>query len=229
MSKNSLSRRSFLRNTAVGSTGAALASLPIAHAVAVKAPPAPPYPVTVDSYPLTEPGAATGATRVKLVMRGELPGTIQDKLHADAPNLEIKSCKSKDDFSREVTDANVIYGGFSLEDFQSAKQLRWVQFSAAGVDEVLYPEFVESPVVLTNMQRMYSPTISESVIGMLITLTRRLHDYAIQSREQKWHPLEGLRDITGMTMGIVGMGGIGTDTAYRAHYGFQMRILGTDP
>jgi phosphoglycerate dehydrogenase-like enzyme len=229
MSKNSLSRRSFLRNTAVGSTGAALASLPIAHAVAVEAPPAPPYPVTVDSYPLTEPGAATGATRVKLVMRGELPGTIQDKLHADAPNLEIKSCKSKDDFSREVTDANVIYGGFSLEDFQSAKQLRWVQFSAAGVDEVLYPEFVESPVVLTNMQRMYSPTISESVIGMLITLTRRLHDYAIQSREQKWHPLEGLRDITGMTMGIVGMGGIGTDTAYRAHYGFQMRILGTDP
>jgi phosphoglycerate dehydrogenase-like enzyme len=30
-------------------------------------------------------------------------------------------------------------------------------------------------------------------------------------------------------MGIVGMGGIGTDTAYRAHYGFHMKILATDP
>jgi phosphoglycerate dehydrogenase-like enzyme len=30
-------------------------------------------------------------------------------------------------------------------------------------------------------------------------------------------------------MGIVGLGGIGTDTAYRAHYGFNMRILAVDP
>ena len=39
----------------------------------------------------------------------------------------------------------------------------------------------------------------------------------------------GSREISGLTMGIVGMGGIGTDTAYRAHYGFHMRILATDP
>jgi phosphoglycerate dehydrogenase-like enzyme len=32
-----------------------------------------------------------------------------------------------------------------------------------------------------------------------------------------------------MTMGIVGLGGIGTDTAYRAHYGFGMKILAVDP
>jgi phosphoglycerate dehydrogenase-like enzyme len=30
-------------------------------------------------------------------------------------------------------------------------------------------------------------------------------------------------------MGLVGMGGIGSDTAYRAHYGFHMRVLGVDP
>ena len=229
MSKNGLSRRSFLRNTAVGSTGAALASLPMTNAVAAVAPPAPPYPVTVDSFPLTEPGAASSAARVKLVTRGELPSAMQDKLRGYASNLEIKTCKGKDEFKQEVADANIIYGGFSLDDFRAAKQLRWIQWSAAGVDEMLYPEVVESPVVVTNMQRMYSTTISESVIGMLITLTRRLHDYARLTHEGKWNPLEGLRDVTGMTMGIVGMGGIGTDTAYRAHYGFHMRILGTDP
>ena len=49
------------------------------------------------------------------------------------------------------------------------------------------------------------------------------------TRERKWNALDGLRDVSGMTMGIVGMGGIGTDTAYRAHYGFHMRILATDP
>ncbi len=230
MSNEGLSRRKFLRNTAVGSTGAALASLPRAHAVAAEAPPSPPWPVTVASYPLAEPGKAASHARIKLVTgRGGIGSPYLEKVQAYAPNLEIKYCGSKEEFRQEVADANIILGHFTVEDFRAAKQLRWVQYTAAGVDEVLYPEFVESPVVLTNMQRMYSPTISESVIGMLITLTRRLHDYAVQTREQKWNPLEGLRDITGMTMGIVGMGGIGTDTAYRAHYGFHMRVLGTDP
>ena len=78
------------------------------------------------------------------------------------------------------------------------------------------------------MQRMYSPTISETTIGLLIALTRRLNDYTLQTRERRWNELGGLSEISGLTMGIVGMGGIGTDTAYRAHYGFNMRILGTD-
>jgi len=228
MSNDGLSRRSFLRNTAVCSTGAALASLPMAHAAA--APPAPPWPVTVESYPLADPNRAASQTRIKLVTsRGGVASAYQEKLQAYAPNVEIKHCASKEEFRQEVADATIIYGGFSREDFLAAKQLRWIQWSAAGVDEILFPEVVESPVVLTNMQRMYSPTISESVIGMLITLTRRLHNYALMDREQKWTPLEGLREVSGMTMGIVGMGGIGTDTAYRAHYGFHMRILGTDP
>jgi phosphoglycerate dehydrogenase-like enzyme len=35
-------------------------------------------------------------------------------------------------------------------------------------------------------------------------------------------------ELDGMTMGISGMGGIGSAVATRAHYGFNMRILGTD-
>jgi phosphoglycerate dehydrogenase-like enzyme len=230
MNKEGLSRRSFLRNTAVGSTGAALASLPLTSAAAAEAPPAPPWPVTVESYPLTEPGKAASQARIKLVNAwGEFPSAYQEKLQAYAPNLEIKGCRSEEEFRREIADAHVVFGHFTLEDFRAARQLRWAQYSAAGVEEILYPEFVESPVVLTNMQRMYSPTISESVIGMMITLSRRLHDYALQTHEQKWNPLGGLTNMSGLTMGLVGMGGIGTDTAYRAHYGFHMRILGTDP
>lgn len=229
MNQEGLSRRTFLRNTAVGSTGAALASLPGGRSAAAEAPPAPPWPVTEASYPLAEPGKAAAQGRIKLVTsHGEFSDAYQEKLQAYAPNMEIKNCRDKEEFHREVADANVIFGGFSKEDFLAAKQLRWVQWSAAGVEEIMFPELVESPVVLTNMQRMYSPTISESVIGMLILLTRRLHDYTMLDKEQKWHPLEGLRDVSGMTMGLVGMGGIGTDTAYRAHYGFHMRILATD-
>jgi phosphoglycerate dehydrogenase-like enzyme len=37
-----------------------------------------------------------------------------------------------------------------------------------------------------------------------------------------------LDDLYGKTIGIVGMGGIGSETARRLHYGFNMRVLGTD-
>ena len=229
MSKEGLSRRSFLRSTAVGSTGAALTSLPVAHAAAAVATPAPPWPVTVESYPLIEPGKAASQARLKLVTDYKFPSAHQEKLQAYAPNLEIKVCGSKEEFHQEVADAHIVFGGLSREDFLAGQQLRWIQYTAAGVEGILFPELVESPVVLTNMQRMYSPTISETVIGLLITLTRRLNDYTLQTRERRWNALEGLTEISGLTMGVVGMGGIGTDTAYRAHYGFHMRILATDP
>jgi phosphoglycerate dehydrogenase-like enzyme len=49
-----------------------------------------------------------------------------------------------------------------------------------------------------------------------------------QFEKRAWKPERGLVEVDGMTMGVVGMGGLGSFTAMRAHYGFNMRILGTD-
>jgi len=229
MTRDGLSRRSFLRNAAAGTTGAALASLPLAHAAVAGAAPEAPWPVTVETYPLVEPGPAASLARLKVVTPDEIPNASQEKLRAYAPNLDLHPCRNQEEFRREVADAHIIFGEFSREDLQAARQLRWIQYTAAGVEHLLYPELVAGPVVLTNMQRMFSPTISETAIGLLLALTRGLTRYALQTREHVWKPLEGLTEISGLTMGIVGLGGIGTDTAYRAHYGFNMKILAVDP
>ena len=224
MRKEGFSRRSFLRGTAVGSTSAALAALPRTAAAA-----APPWPVTVESYPLKTFGAAAGSMPVKLLTDLELPGAYQEKLRAYAPNLEIQRCENRNEFREHLDGAHIIFGGIGRQEFASATQLRWIQYSAAGVEGIIFPELVESPVVLTNMQRIFSPTISETAIGLMVALMRRLNDYSVQTQEHRWKALDGLTEMSGRTLGIVGMGGIGTDTAYRAHYGFHMRVLGTDP
>jgi len=230
MHKDGFSRRSFLRDVAAGSTGAALVSLPaVAHAVADEAAPEPPWPVTVESYPLLEPGRAAALARVKLATTDGIPAAYQEKLRAFAPNLDLTFCRDEEQFQKEVADAHVILGDFSREDLRAARQLRWIQYTSAGVDHVLYPELVDSPIVLTNMQRMFSPTISETAIGLLLSLTRGLNRYALQTREHVWKRVKGLTEISGLTLGVVGLGGIGTDTAYRAHYGFNMNILAVDP
>ncbi len=230
MTATNFTRRAFLQNVATSSTGVAMASLP----VAVRTPDAggsadPSFPLTVESYPIAEPGRGLGLERVKIVTLERFTGPYDVRIHALSPAIELKSCDAPAEFRSQVADAHVIYGGFSRDDLAAARQLKWIQYTAAGVENILWPELVESPVVLTNMQRVYAPAISESVIALLLALTRGLTRYTFQTREHVWKPVGGLMEISGLTMGIVGLGGIGTETAYRAHYGFGMRILAVDP
>src|ERR1035438_6546952 len=76
---------------------------------------------------------------------------------------------------------------------------------------------------------MFAPAISETAIAMLLALTRGLNKYYIpQFPQKKYFSERNLVEVDGMTMGIAGMGGLGSATATRAHYGFNMRILATD-
>jgi phosphoglycerate dehydrogenase-like enzyme len=228
MSRGNLSRRRFISGVAAGSTGAALASMPgVLSAVDGGAPPA--TPETMESYPIVEAGKGAALDHLKIVTRDGIPQPYQEKIRGLSRAVELKICPSDGDFRREVADAHVIYGGFSPEELAAAKQLRWVQYTAAGVEHILSPEFVDSPVVLTNMQRIYSPVISESAIGLMLALARGIPRYALQASEHRWQTVPGLVEVSGMTLGLVGLGGIGTDTAYRAHYGFNMKILAVDP
>ena len=228
MPHDGFSRRVFFRNVTLASTGAALASLP-ARADADAAAPMPPWPLTVESYPLVESGKGPSVGRFKLATLDKIPDGYQEKLRAYAPGMDFRLCRDESQFRKEVAGAHVIYGWLSREHLEAARQLRWIQWPAAGVENILYPELVDSPVVLTNMQRMYSPTISETAIGLILTLTRGLNRYTDQTRQHIWKELEGLTEISGLTLGLVGLGGIGTDTAYRAHYGFHMKVLAVDP
>ena len=84
-------------------------------------------------------------------------------------------------------DAHVIFADFKRQDFAAAKQLRWIQWRAAGVEELVsWPELVESPIVLTNMQRIYAPGISETAIGYILTLAHGLNKYALQTSQHVW-------------------------------------------
>src|SRR5689334_9714910 len=51
------------------------------------------------------------------------------------------------DKSANIAEAQVIFGGIGADDFPKAKKLRWVQYSAAGVESICFPEFVHSEVI----------------------------------------------------------------------------------
>lgn len=131
--------------------------------------------------------------------------------------------------SRLLPEADVVFGAINAEMLTKAKNLRWLQATEAGMDRLLFPELIKSQVVVTNMARMFAPAISETAIAMLLSLTRGLNKYYIpQFQARTWRAERNLVEVDGMTMGVVGLGGLGSATAMRAHYGFNMRILATD-
>jgi phosphoglycerate dehydrogenase-like enzyme len=230
MSKENLSRRKFLHGVAAGSTGVALASIPSSTAgkpagAALESG----FPVTAISYPIAQPAEGSATGDINIVTMAGIPQTYQDKIHELSRSIKLKLCKSRDEFEREIPEAHVIFGGFSKNDLARAKQLKWIQWGAAGVEGIMWPELVNSPVVLTNMQRMFAPPISETVFALLLALTRGIDRYTVQTREHIWKPVDGLVEISGKTMGVVGLGGNGSDTAFRAYYGFGMKVLAVDP
>jgi phosphoglycerate dehydrogenase-like enzyme len=144
-------------------------------------------------------------------------------------SVQMTVATSADELNRLLPEVDVIFGSINAEMLAKAKNLRWLQATEAGMEKLLYPELVKSDVVVTNMARMFAPAISETAIGLLLSLTRGLAKYYVPQFEKRaWKPERGLVEVDGMTMGVVGMGGLGSFTAMRAHYGFNMRILGTD-
>jgi phosphoglycerate dehydrogenase-like enzyme len=169
------------------------------------------------------------ATAASVVGPARYTAAEMKQIASQGKDVHIALPANADDLNRLLPEADVVFGALNAEWLAKAKNLRWLQATEAGMERLLFPELVKSNVVVTNMARMFAPAISETAIGMLLSLTRGLNKYYIPQFEKRTFKRElNLVEVDGMTMGIVGLGGIGQATAMRAHYGFNMRILATD-
>ena len=66
--------------------------------------------------------------------------------------------------------------GISLrpEQFLAARELRWIHSQAAAVHQFLFPELVNSDVILTNARDVHGPVVAEQVIAMMFALARQI-------------------------------------------------------
>ena len=158
-----------------------------------------------------------------------------EKIRAASPKarIEFTVCRTAEEFQQKVKDAEVVYGDIRGDALRTASRLKWLQAGGAGI-EGLDAALRNSPVIVTNFARTFAPAISETAIGMLLCLTRGISKYYLpQFHRREWKPVGTVKsadhtEISGRTMGIAGLGGIGCAVARRAHYGFDMRVIATD-
>ncbi len=127
-----------------------------------------------------------------------------------------------------IEDAEVLIARCTPRIIREADNLRWLQDSRHGVNSCMIPEIQDKPFILTNAQHSSGPPMADHVIAMMTMLTRGLHNfYRIQSQGAwKERPIDfPMLELSDKTMLIVGLGGVGTEVARRAH-GLGMRVIG---
>ena len=138
------------------------------------------------------------------------PATLRDALSDLDPDVRVVG----DGDALDECDAVVTFE--HREAFLTS--LDWVHSIQAGYDRYPLDEFEEAGVVLTNSTGIHGTSVGETVLGMLLSLARRLHVYARNQTEREWDRPAWDEPFTlaGERLCVVGLGTLGRGIAERA-------------
>ncbi len=167
---------------------------------------------------------------IRVLVSFDLPDELMDEIRRATPDARVAKAVEEDELVKLVRDVEVVLAGrFTPRMLKAATRLKWVHSTSAGIDPYLFPEFVESPVLLTNSSGLHPTQVSEHAFGLMIAFTRRLHEFIRLQAERKWKqpPVDELHELAGSTLGVIGLGDIGAETARRAK-SFGMKTIAVD-
>ena len=172
--------------------------------------------------------------KILIIMGGlTLPEVTEEELeqiYVASGEGDIVVATSAEEAEAHWPDAEIALGTLNRETFLRAKNLRWLHSVAAGADMLMFPEMVESGVVLTGEKGLVGPHLGDHAFALLLALTRQLKR-AILEAPASWPSRAPMRkvmfELQGMTIGIVGLGGTGRAVAHRAR-AFGLDCLAVD-
>ena len=119
-----------------------------------------------------------------------------------------------------------VRGGFVRRSWSGFDRLRWVHTATAGVEHLLFPEMVESDVVLTNSRFLFDQALAEYTIGLMLCLSKDFGTTVTHQREHRWVQREADM-LAGKAAVMVGVGPIARRTAQMAKaLGMTVRGVG---
>ncbi len=164
----------------------------------------------------------------KILVGGFVAGMI-DELRPAHPDIEFVAAQPGA-AAKQAQDADALFGICNAEVIAAGKSVQWIHFVSAGVENcVSVPGVKERNILVTNMQRIGGPIIAEHVMAMTLAFTRGLDLYIPQQAKHEWKrvtPPGRMAVVKGKTMLVVGLGGIGSEVAKRAH-ALDMKVIAT--
>jgi phosphoglycerate dehydrogenase-like enzyme len=153
------------------------------------------------------------------------------RLSDSVPGMKLILAEDADAAANAIVTVDAAFGTLPADLLAKARRLRWLQApQAAPPAGYYYSELVSHPLTVTNFREIYNDHISAHILAFVLAFARGLHVYIPQQLRREWKKPEedkGVVPLPGATALIVGLGGIGAETA-RLLSAFGVRVLAVD-
>lgn len=165
--------------------------------------------------------------QVNVLIFANLDDRYLEQIRGVDPRVRVTAAADRQKGIALASEAEVMVGwNVPREAVQRAPRLRWIHSTAAGVDQLLHPEVLERQIVITSSKGFHRSLV-EHVFALMLALTRRIHVALRSQMARRWERPRAIgEELTGKTLGILGLGTIGSEIARRAGV-FGMRVIGT--
>jgi phosphoglycerate dehydrogenase-like enzyme len=152
-----------------------------------------------------------------------LPPSYVEALRAKFPSVRFSNPPDQDGADALLPEVDVVMGwAVNAGNFATARRLRWVHATAAGVGLLMFPAMIASDVIVTNSRGLHAEAMAEHTLGVMLSFVRQLHRARDAQRERRWAQDElwsvppAFGSLSGSTMLLVGLGAVGGAIATRA-------------
>lgn len=147
-------------------------------------------------------------TKPIIFMQRAFRETFIDKIHTIAPDYEVKTELSEEDLP--AVEISVGWSKNMAQQLLETEQLKWVQSISAGVDYLPLSDFSNRNILLSNGSGIHALSISEHIIGVLLSYYRGL-TASVKNQEKKIWGQETIHydQLAGKNLLVVGTGHIG--------------------
>ena len=154
-----------------------------------------------------------------------------DRLARSVPSMNLVLAEDREAAAAAIATADAAFGTLPPALLAKAQRLRWLQApQAAPPAGYYYPDLVAHALTVTNFREIYNDHISAHILAFVLAFARGLHVFIPQQLRRVWaKPPEdqGVVPLPGSVALIVGLGGIGGETA-RLLSAFGVRVIAVD-
>lgn len=164
----------------------------------------------------------------KLIITHDIDQKYIKEIKQIIPEWEVLAGKDPSLWMGHLDDAEIIAGWkkeIKEHSFNAESKLKWLQTWSAGINSLPLQELESGNIRITSANGVHAYPISETIFALMLGLTRKIDQYVKNQQSKTWHHSDLKLEIHGKTLGIIGVGAIGKETAKIAK-AFGMTVLG---
>jgi lactate dehydrogenase-like 2-hydroxyacid dehydrogenase len=179
-------------------------------------------------------------TEPVIVVTRRWPAAVEEELRRRYPRVRLNTDDTAlrlEGLRAALQEADAVLPTVSdllpAELFAEPLRTRFLGNFGVGYNNIDVDAAAKAGIVVTNTPDVLTDTTADTAMTLLLMIARRAGEGEREVRAGRWagwRPTHMMgADVTGKTLGILGMGRIGQAVARRGHFGFRMPVVWYDP